>query len=278
MNNIFNIKRFGHVFKKDLFENYKRYLLSFVTLMGIMVIILFIQTWDYFRSIREVNYSYINRELLTFMSILFFVAGVFFASTFMASMNSKLKRISYLVNPASNLEKYLTRWLVTTIGYILAFFIALWIADVIRVAACSIIFPDADIRFLDLSRLRYSGDDFRNGYDMLPWQVFDAMIFFYLFLQSLFLLGSTIWEKVSFIKTFTALSAIIFVYIMVCWWAILLSYGDLDGFGNVMRSFSQDTTDMQALRFFCIVLTPLTLANWTLAFFRIRESEIIKRI
>jgi hypothetical protein len=246
--------------------------------MGIMVIILFIQTWDYFRSIREVNYSYINRELLTFMSILFFVAGVFFASTFMVSMNSKLKRISYLVNPASNLEKYLTRWLVTTIGYILAFFIALWIADVIRVAACSIIFPDADIRFLDLSKLRYPGDDFRNGYYMMPRQVFDAMIFFYLLLQSLFLLGSTFWEKASFLKTFTALSAIIFVYIMICRWAILLSYGGLDGFGNVLQSFSSGITDKHVFTCIYLVLSFMTLANWTFAYFRIRESEIIKRI
>jgi hypothetical protein len=193
-------------------------------------------------------------------------------------MNSKLKRLSYLVNPASNIEKYLTRWLITTIGYIFAFFIAFWIADIIKVAICSAILPDVDIQLLDLSKLRNPGDDFRNGYYMLPWQVFDAMIFFYLFLQSLFLLGSTIWEKVSFIKTFTALSAIIFVYIMVCRWAILLSYGDLDGFGNVMSSFFQDTTETQALTYIIIVFAPLTLANWTLAFFRIRESEIIKRI
>ena len=265
MNNLFNIKRFGHVFKKDLLENYKRYLLSFVTLMGIMVIIMAFQPWD-------------NRSLLTYMSLLFLAAGILFASTFMNPMNSKLKRISYLVNPASNIEKFLTRWLITTIGYILVFFVALWIADVIKVAVCTVIYPDSNIQLLDLSKLRYPGDDYINYEYMLLRHPFDIMIFIYLLLQSIFLLGSTFWEKASFLKTFTALSITIFSYNMICRWIIFLFYEKFDGFNNVIGSFNPATTMEQAVTFACLVMSFFTLANWTLAFFRIRESEIIKRI
>jgi len=100
----------------------------------------------------------------------------------------------------------------------------------------------------------------------------------YFLFQSLFLLGATFWEKASFIKTFTAILLIVFAYIILCRWAILLSYEDgLHGFGRVLSSFV-DGMEKQSLVLLKTTLSVFTLTNWILAFFRFRESGIIKRL
>jgi hypothetical protein len=208
-------------------------------------------------------------------------AGIWFASTFMNPMDSKLKRIAYLVSPASNLEKYLTRWIITTIGYILAFFAALWMADIIRVAICAVKFPEVGIQLIDLTKLtgQYTGPSFWREY-VVEKDAFSTTVRLYFLLQSLFLLGATFWERASFIKTFASLAVIIAAFILICRWTILLFYGDLAGYNNVMMSFeiNQTLSKEQAIFYAAILMSVVTVSCWILAFFRIRESEIIQRL
>ena len=283
MNNTFNIKRFGLVFRKDLIENGKRYLLLFLTLLGLITVFITYKTLlycDYYLRY-SANYITLHREILTSLSFLFFGFGAWFASTFSMPMNSKLKRLSYLANPSSNLEKYLVRWSFTTIGYLCAFFIALWVSDVIRVAICAVVFPTVEVHFLDLTQIVAPKDveTYVNGY-VLPKEAFTIMTSLYFFTQSFFLLGSTFWDKASFIKTFTAGAIIIAVYSLICRWTMLLCYGNLDGYSNVINSFelNERYSPEQAVIFASLVISAFTLICWILAFFRLKESEIIKRL
>jgi hypothetical protein len=281
MNNTFNIKRFGLAFRKDIFENGKRYILLFITLLGLITFINSAQTFNYYKYGNHQDALFHNKNLLSFLSIMFMVAGIWFASTFANLMNSKLKRISYLVSPASNLEKYLTRWIITTIGFIVVFFVAFWIADALRVAIASFRFPGADIKFLDITKLINSENEPVYEKYVVPKSVFMILLSNYFLLQSTFLLGSTFWEKASFIKTFSFLAAIIAVFILICRWTILLFYGgELEGYLNVWNSFEIDQimSEQQALLIAVIFMAVFTVIFWVLAFFRIRESEIINRI
>ena len=286
MNNIFNIKRFGLVFRKDFMENRKLYVLFFLTMLGIMAIYSIIGTINYCHQLGNTavyNYMLHHRYLLIFFSFTFFTGGLLFASTFMMPMNSKLKMLSFLSSPSSNFEKYLSRWIIVTIGYVIAFFIAMWIADFLRVTVANVYYPDLEIKFLDLTKLIYPRDDNRLGEYLMSKIDFKIWVFIYFFFQSLFLLGATFWEKASFVKTFVVLSVIVFVYIMLCRWTILLSYEEgLEGFGRVLNSLNPFTKNENAEKPFivlvCTVLSVFTLTNWILAFFRFRESEIIKRL
>ena len=282
MNNTFNIKRFGLAFRKDLIENWKRYLLMFLTLLGILAIVTTYITWYYHKEPR-INYNFhypINKSLLIYLSFIFISAGIWFASTFTNPMNSKLKRISYLVSPASNLEKYLIRWIITTVGFIVAFFVALWIADALRVAICSIKFPEADIKFLDISKLVGPENEAVYREYVVPKSVFIIFLSLYFLFQSIFILGSTFWEKASFIKTFTVMAAIITAYIFICRWTILLFYGDLQGYFNVLSSYERLNTmsEVQSMYYVSFFFAVITIVCWILAFFRIKESEIINRL
>jgi len=276
MNNTFNIKRFGYVFRKDLIENLKRYLLLFLTLLGIMAIVI---TFYSLVNNKDANWK-LNIELLTMLSFMFLATGVWFASTFSLPMNSKLKRISYIIFPASNLEKFLTRWIVITIGFVMAFFAALWIADALRVAICSYVIPEIDIHFLDLSKLVYPDKDYSLREYMVPKAAFIFLISLYFLLQSLFLLGSTFWEKSSFIKIFTVCAVICTAFILICRWTIFFFYGAFSGFWNVIASFelNQIMTAEQACIFSASILAVFTVAFWVLAYFRLKESEIINRL
>jgi hypothetical protein len=285
MNNIFNIKRFGFAFRKDVMENWKRFALMFLTMLGVMAIVLTFQSLNYYDvvDIHGKNYENLNKNLLGALLVMFAAFGLLFASTFMNPMNSKTKRIAWLTCPASALEKYLTRWLIVTVGYAVAFFIALWMVDAMRVGICSARYPKLTVDFLDLSKLVCPGDGFtsQEGCVFANRYTFGIVLNVYFLIQSLFILGSTFWEKATFIKTFTAVAVVVLAYILVCRQAILLFYGgEFDGFGNVLASFEGvfNNDRVKALTFATCVQSAFTLTNWVLAFFRIRESEIIKRL
>ena len=284
MNNIFNIKRFGLILRKDIMEGWKRYLLLFLTMIGITTIVI---TWQSLLHYNEIirypgKTSNLNTNILISLSVIFFASGLLFASTFMNPLNSKLKKISYLAIPSSNLEKYFSRWIIITIVYIILFFISIWIADAIRVAICSACYPDISVTFVDLSKLVFTTDSYNNNDYAFPAEVFIVVTSLYFLLQSFFILGSTFWEKSSFIKTFTAGALIILSYILICRWAILLFYGDFDRFFNVLSSFEsigkEDISERLTTIILSSVISFFTLINWSLSYFRFRESEIIKRL
>ncbi|MDR0393677.1 MAG: hypothetical protein LBH77_00815 [Tannerella sp.] len=284
MNNIFNFKRFGLVLRKDLMENYNRYMLLFLTMLGIMTIVLTWQSWDYYSAIKRNGSSYVNLNivLLSYLSIMFGTFGLIFASTFMSPMNSRIKRATFLVSPSSNFEKFLSRWIIITIGYIAAFFATLWIAETLCVGICSARFPDLEIKFLDLTRLTSMGNDWENSEYLFEEDLFMIIISLYFLFQSIFILGSTFWEKAGFIKTFTVGTVIILAFIQLCRWTILFFYEDFSNFTNVLHSFESTHKGRAGLgQIFTpaitLVILVFTLTNWILAFFRLRESEVIKR-
>jgi len=280
MNNTFNIKRFGLVFRKDLIENGKRYLLLFLTMLGLITLVITFYSLRFYQYDTD-RHLHINRVLLEILSCMFLGFGIWFASIFSTPMNHKLKRLSYLTSPSSNLEKYLVRWILTTMGFILTFFVALWASDIIRVSICTVVYPTVEVHFLDLTKLVAPKEmmTYPTGY-VLPKDVFTIMTSIYFFTQSFFLLGSTFWDKSSFIKTFTAGAIIIAAFFLICRWAILLFYGSLDGYSNVLSSFelNERYSTEQTITFAAIVISAFTITFWILAYFRLKESEIIKRL
>lgn len=265
MNNTFNINRFILLLNKDIQENGKRYLFSFLSLLGTLAIILISSSYLAYSS-RSFNPAQLNNDQLNIISSLFFFLSLAWASTAMDVINTKTKRISYLSMPASNFEKYFSRWLIVTIGYFIAFFISLWIADLLRVLIGSILFREVDIKMLDFSHLINSD------------KLYFTLSVYFLF-QSIFLLGSMFWEKNPFIKTFSFTAIIIGLLILLMYKTIGIFYDDYSNFGNVIMSFLPEELNFENRIFIIIssIAYCFTLINWILAFFRFKEFEIIKR-
>lgn len=293
MNNTFNIRRFGLIVRKDFIENWKRYALMFLTMAGCIAVVLIIISIIEYENV--VSWTIdgntiglvqaMTKDLVSAISIMFPIFGIIFASILMNPMNDKVKRISYLTIPASSLEKFLTRWVTMTVGYIIAFFVALWIVDLLRVGICSVKYPDMDIAFLDFSKMIYSRHDSERYYSVFQdIRIFVFSLSIYFLVQSLMILGSTFWEKATFIKTFAVIIIIGNAYWLICYLGIDLFYEDFNQFGKVLESFTDSALNEEArkiehsLVYVSATLFFFTLANWTLAYFRFRESEIIKRL
>lgn len=283
MNNTFDIKRFGLVMRKDFQENWKRHSLQFLAMLGIIAAVLCFQYESEIHTtcsseFCQVN-SYANASLLIAGSILFLALGIVFASTLMEPMRNKTKKISFLIVPASDLEKYLSRWVIVVVGYTIAFFLALWLADLFRVAIFSIRYPNIDVEMLNFRELintNYYRTGDVGGYAFFSTHFFYMCLSFFFLLQSICVLGSTFWEKASFVKTFAASLVIVFSFLLVSRWTILLFFQDFNQFSRLSNS-KLDFSESLGFLILTGVFVFFALVNWTIAYFRFRESEIIKR-
>ena len=271
-NDTFSINRLFLLLQKDIQENWKKYLIHIATVYGALVVVLT------FNSIPNVTYegseAYHNKNLITFTIFIFFVMGTVFASTMMEPMNSKAKRISFLMNPSSMSEKFLSRWLIVTIAYIIIFVLVLIPADATRVFICTLRYPEINISFIDFSKLVGESESW-NEYALQPRDFMIIGSLFFL-LQSVFVLGSTFWQRNTFVKTFSAGLIIGATYLFICYKLISVLFEN--GMMDYARLTSLDDNQDNVVRITSALFILFTLINWILAFLRFKESEIIKRL
>jgi hypothetical protein len=100
MNQTFNLKRFGMLFKKHTVENLRNYGMSLFVFFGILTISTLIGNY----------HSPQPHQLQPFM-IFLIAAGVIFTSNIFVNLGEKRKTIATLTLPASSFEKFLVGWL-----------------------------------------------------------------------------------------------------------------------------------------------------------------------
>lgn len=272
----FSAPRFVNLCRKEMVESWKANLLRFVMMYGIMAIAF---VWNgYF----QYNYpeGLINRgitqdpiwtfELGAFIWALV-IMGLLSASFIMERMKSKTNRIAMLMTPATMFEKFFSRWLVFTFGFLIVFLIAFKLADWTRVTVYMISYPELKgiIASTPLSHL-VGKEQF--------WTVFDDCNYFmlgvsaYFFVQSLFVLGSSIWPKNSFVKTFSAIVVVAIIYI-----AIGSALAKILFEARGVHGVNQDISDEAMTLWTTIIFFGMAIFNWVVAYFRFKESEIINR-
>jgi len=268
----FKPSRFMDVCRKDIVENWKSNLLRIAMMYGIMTVILV--------GLGFINYGYTSGHdsVLEIGTNSFYwflwIFGLLSASLTMEKMKSKTKRLAILMNPATTFEKFISRWMISTVVYFFLFIILFLLADYTRFVVCSIIFPDTTILPFNLKYVfRVSNDSY---YVFSDPKILNIVIMGYLFFQSLFILGSTIWAKNSFIKTFTAGFLIFLSYVFIGWVMVNIS-GLKDMYFNVPQGANEFMKNNHMLVFNLIAIF-FILINWILAYFRFKETEIINRM
>lgn len=94
----------------------------------------------------------------------------------------------------------------------------------------------------------------------------------YFFAQSIFILGSSIWPRNSFVKTFSAVIVIIIVYVAI---GSVLAKILFEGRGG--HGVHQTMSDEAMMHLSTVVFFVMAIFNWVVAYFRFKESEIINR-
>lgn len=271
-NDILSTGRFGAYFKKHLIDNFRFYGMSLIVLAGVMLLLLI----TFFLTDGNVRrYS----DLVPFYLIGLFLAGGIFTSMSFAELGSKPRGIDFLLFPASHLEKFLSTLLVTTVGFLLLYHAAFYLAAVMGDA---------------ISFARY-GKHISN--DLVEYTARNKWWYGYYFwfvMQAIFLLGAIYSQKYSFIKT------MFFFMLFIGGLYLLNSVFAFIFFGNHMSKWNEHapfigvsivpgkmdgTRDFMPHRFLVLPQKYIDIllftgkylvapCLWVIAYFRLRDKEM----
>ena len=108
-NNLFNVNRFFSLLKQDYWANFFKVLLAAEALWGLLVIALI-----YFNMTKK---SFDPNGI--FFPLVLVITGLFVASISFGELSNKKKAHFFLTAPASLFEKYFSRYLFSTMGYLI---------------------------------------------------------------------------------------------------------------------------------------------------------------
>jgi hypothetical protein len=206
MNQFFNFKRFTLLVLKHWADNKRRYTLAVLAFIGLLI------TWFVFSILTGFDNIPMGRQVqtITFYFLLFAV-GTFYASQYFNELGARPKAINFLLVPASAFEKLLCSLLYTVILFLVAFTACYYVADILMVGVANALPANTVIvgepspsvvNVFDMISIPFNSDTMFN------------FLFFFLSIQSAFLLGSVYFEKYSFIKTI--ISGFIVGFIVFC--------------------------------------------------------------
>ena len=271
----FSLPRFMNLCRKEMVENWRSNVLRMVLMYGVMAVVM---VWNGYFEYRG-TYKYQEDPAWIFLLVTFIWAlwgfGCLSASFTMEKMKTKTSRTSMLMIPATPFEKFFSRWFVFTVVYLVVFLICYKLADYTRFTIYSLAYPEEKDFIIPVDLSHLVGE--RKTYYTLcrTGLQFGALLSAYFFVQSLFVLGSSIWPKNSFLKTFASGTVIAIVYFLL---AVFMSKMFLENGNyyseNVFTGMSEDT----AMSIMIVVGIFFTLMNWTLAYLRFKESEIVNRM
>lgn len=273
MNQFFSFQRFSLLVLKHWADNRKRYGLSALAFIGLLI------TWFVFTMLTGMDSYPMGREAqqITFFLSLFAV-GTFYASQYFRDLGSRSKGINFLLVPASSFEKLLCSLLYTVVLFFIVFVAAFYFVDVLMVAIANSLpanevnrKPEV-INVFKILLLRFNRDSTIN------------FLLFFFSVQSAFLLGSVYFEKYSFIKTI--ISGFVGCFILFCLMYFfsqeLLPDGDYpSGFLTAYRVHVDGVNDhlVQVPRwigevFRFLVMYAVAPFLWIVTYYRLKEKQV----
>lgn len=278
-NNVFSFKRFWDFFIYDIVYNHKKLWLYLGILIIILVILALLLSSNYIFNYEYpelTSYKMGDPALSTGVNLYstsFIILGCISASLMWSEMHNKNGRLTLLMNPSSTLEKGLVKFMIYIIFFIIAFIIAVIIAESVRYLVYHTVYPQSDVLPLYLtSRLTmeqqdYIWDIFGNKMNHPVW----FFIFLFFTIQSFFVLGASIWFSRSFIKSLLVFGSLtLFFYFSTGITFELIIRGKIGSMPGLFSWLAQ-----HKFTGFYVLAILVCIINWTLAFFRMRETEII---
>lgn len=198
------------------FENTKGNLLR----MGVIMAIVFFLCEEFVLSMATFstgNGSENDLAIAMALSVSGFMVGftcLFFgASTMFACVRHKKSAISFLMHPASNLEKYLTRWMYVTIGWTIVLTVSFFVADYFRVLFNMLMGWEATKSFFGMVFMDpiWDADSMRellNAQSLSSAMAGVILVLTFVWTHSFYILGSAFFRRHPFILTSLAIVAI----------------------------------------------------------------------
>lgn len=244
VNQTFNWSRFTATFRKEILENKRALLFTLVSIYGLLTMLMIIgnlvSTIGGGESMAEM--TDMKTPQIMVISFLSFALTIS-ASLSFKSLTTKKGRTSLFTSPSSTLEKFLVNLLIYVVGMFVAYFACAQLADLTRIAALcafkseSFIVP-GPINFLTgfndlVSSKAFMAGDFDTVFAGNKGWVFVISV---LASGGLYFMGSVLWPRLSFLKTFAATYAFeACVFIIAA--PLFYFFGDMEAFGKWMLDF-----------------------------------------
>lgn len=287
METTFSMTRVQHIMRRDLIENWKSNLYG---LLGIFAACFFPMLgflWSAERWTEEgypevYSFERFCGNMLGIISMVVSVAMIYYASRIMKCMDNKEKRISYLLLPATKLEKFFSRALFVTVGTALMILVALLALELTHY----LLLPLFDLpavysqpMLVEVFSMRWAHASVdATGEPVYSWWLMQLLVWiFCLWNHSLFILGGSFWYKHPFLKTIGACLAVTILGGIL--FANLAEGGFLVRFADWMQEHYQDTpqTVNGLLTIISVVFLLFTVFNWWLSYRLFTRSEVVKR-
>lgn len=256
INNYFNIRRFMLLLRNDLLRNYRTMLIG----AGTVAAIYFIATLTpMIFSHESIGYDF----NIGFFPTVLFICGFLLSAAVFNEIHLSQKNTAFFMLPATIFEKFTSRLLLTTIGYVVISVVFYFILNMISLLLSAL--------FLN------SGFSVFNPFteDMLM-----AMAI-YLITQSIFLFGSIFFKNHAFMKTglsLFGLSVIIGIFASLIFRIVYHDFFDhMQFMDNYLASdflYLEDwgkTLASIAKYLFWLVLAPYF---WIISYIRLSEKEV----
>lgn len=204
--NSYSTSRMWALTKRYAVENRRNILITFGVMFGLILLYSIVMTKALSTSDESLTASR-ERTVILWMSYVWMAAIIVqvLGSLTFSSMSTKSKRISNMMLPAAQSEKFISQCLLYVVGGNIAMILSFILAD----AVSALIFGIAPgwtmmSGLLDLQQLFHESPEIIQGAFLIAF----GFLLMYLMGQAIYVLGSALWPKKSFLKTFIALFAI----------------------------------------------------------------------
>ena len=155
-----------------------------------------------------------------FFTIFLMIAYGVGISTMFYDLNKKARRETFLMLPASHLEKFFSAVIYVTIIWGIAILLSFVVGDALRMLFRSLVFGDvwtsatpSILRNMAPNVLLYNENVYSVSYTVMNLVV---MIGFLFFLHSVYVLGATLFRKYAFVAT----TVVVILFGMLCGWSL----------------------------------------------------------
>ncbi len=255
----FQPNRFLHLLKKDsLFDHRRTWLVAGAAfIIGLITIISWAYDGDSDTRMFHVDF---------YGGLLLFAGFVYTASAFKELDESNTAHL-YLSLPASNFEKFFSKFLITTIGFAFTFTFIYWIFSLISNGIIEGYFD------MDVEPFRPFSDE--NG----------LLIKIFFVVQPLFLLGAIVFRKYAAAKTVVSTILLTILIAAICYLLMRIIYFDyFDGWKMVGPDTNGEVRPSQGFEDFVtgplknigkfLFWYALPVFLWVVCYFKLKEKEI----
>lgn len=284
-NNFFSFSRIALVLKREIMENWKTNLYRFIGiyaafLTSVAVIMLKMSGERWYLENADIAFSRFCGSADSCFALIFGLLSLIYASGIMENMFSKEKRISFLMLPATMIEKFVSRFLLVTVGLALAVVLAILLAELTRYMLLPLfdlpatfrqsMLPDVfPMTFIHVERGWADSDMAGTDVALLRIWWWSGL----LWNHSLYILGGSYWYKKPFFKTLGTIILVILLLVHVIEW---IGSDNISSFCKWLEENLQWMTLNKLLSLGIAVSSAFTMFNWWLSYKLFTRSQIIK--